>query len=70
MRRLVLAMFLLGCGGELPEGESCSSDDQCESGYCECVSACRDGCCAEKPEVLGTVDCTTDCTDLACPGGE
>ena len=69
MARWFVLMILVGCGGKLAEGDPCSSDEACETGYCECASACRDGCCAAKPPILYDA-CTTDCTDLACPNAE
>ena len=65
-RWIALTMFVVGCGSTVPEGASCSTDAECETGYCECASACRDGCCAKKPDILYDA-CTADCEDLSCP---
>jgi len=60
---LVLAA-LAACGSPKAVGSSCSSRDECETGYCECASACRTGCCKPRPAELPI--CTADCADLTC----
>jgi hypothetical protein len=56
---------VLGCGAERwGNGHRCKGDDQCTSGYCECPSACRFGCCRPKP--IEPVGCTADCNDVPC----
>ncbi len=62
-----LALALAGCdagAGKKADGASCRSDGECASGYCECFSACRSGCCRERPKE--PVMCTMNCTDLVC----
>jgi len=50
--------------GKKPNQTSCRADAECTSGYCECASACRSGCCRERPKE--PMMCTQDCRDLTC----
>jgi hypothetical protein len=64
---VALLALALACGviaGKNPVNTSCRGDGDCASGYCECASACRTGCCRERPKE--PVMCTDDCRDLTC----
>lgn len=67
VRALIISLLALACGvaaGTKPNQTSCRADAECASGYCECASACRSGCCRERPKE--PVMCTQDCRDLTC----
>ncbi len=64
---LPLALGVAACdghAGKKPNDTSCKADGECASGYCECASACRSGCCKTRP--AEPVMCTMNCTDLPC----
>ena len=60
-----LAVVFVGCGKQ-KNGEACDKNSECESGYCVCASACRSGCCIDRPTDETDYACTADCQDLSC----
>jgi hypothetical protein len=61
---LALALAWGVIAGKKPDRTSCRADGECTSGYCECASACRSGCCAKRPKE--PVMCASDCRDMQC----
>jgi hypothetical protein len=65
----LLTLALAACSasaGKKASGSRCKTDAECASSYCECASACRSGCCKDRP--AEPVMCTMDCVDLKCGG--
>ncbi|MEM9071510.1 MAG: hypothetical protein AAGE52_23590 [Myxococcota bacterium] len=58
MRMMLLAVFLLACGGDREMGESCGSDRDCQAGLC--VAG------ADGPDPICTKSCASS---EECPEG-